>query len=52
MKITKKNERDMIRELDAYFEEVRRGLEEESSKIPQKSSSNTNKTNTKKIVSN
>jgi hypothetical protein len=26
MKITKKNESDMIRELDAYFEEVRRGL--------------------------
>jgi hypothetical protein len=39
MKITKKNESDMIRELEAYFEEFKRGLLEASSKQPQKSSS-------------
>lgn len=43
MKITKKNERDMIRELDAYFEAVRKGLEEEASKNPEKSCSKSKK---------
>ncbi|MHA2219432.1 MAG: hypothetical protein ACXACY_26270 [Candidatus Hodarchaeales archaeon] len=48
MKITKKNENDMIRELDAYFEKVRRGLLEEFSKTPQKSSSKTKKVSNSK----
>jgi hypothetical protein len=43
MKITKKNESDMIRELDSYFEEFRRGILEAASKNPQKSSSKTKK---------
>jgi hypothetical protein len=48
MKITKKNESDMIRELDAYFEEVRRGLLEESTKTPPKSSSKVKKVSNSK----
>jgi hypothetical protein len=48
MKITKKNESDMIRDLDAYFDEVRRGLLEASSKKKQKSSSKTKKVSSSK----
>ncbi|MHA2219488.1 MAG: hypothetical protein ACXACY_26560 [Candidatus Hodarchaeales archaeon] len=48
MKTTKKNESDMIREIDAYFEEVRRALSGESSKTSQKSSSKTKKVNSSK----
>jgi hypothetical protein len=48
MKISKKNESDMIRELDAYFDEVRRGLLDESTKNPQKSSSKTKKASNSK----
>jgi hypothetical protein len=48
MKITKKNESDIIRELDAYFEEVRRALSEESSKNSQESNSKTKKENSSK----
>lgn len=53
MKLSKKSERDMIRELDAYFEEARRGLLEESSKLKTqpKSSSKTKKQTTVKNVS-
>lgn len=43
MKIIKQNERDMIRELDAYFNEARRVLLEESSKSQDKSSSKSKK---------
>jgi hypothetical protein len=52
MEKTKKNESDMIRELEAIFNEFRRGLLEASSKTSQKSSSKTKKVSSRKKVSN
>jgi hypothetical protein len=48
MKKTKKNESDIIRELDACFEDFRRGLLEASLKNPQRSSSKTKKASNSK----
>jgi hypothetical protein len=48
MKITKKIESDMIRELEACFEEFKIGLLEASSKKPKKSSSKAKKVSSSK----